>query len=156
MAEKWLAFYQRQRELIAKRMLARLDEAQRAYWSDEANRLAQAERVQAYFEAHPEVREAFSQAAKAQWQDEALLEWRREKTREQWTPEFREKRLAALNETYYRKTMAALKQFEMDDGIVDVNAYSAHRLETSDKSLLRFDKFSQRYFAGMKSRCLRR
>ncbi len=59
MAEKWLAFYN-ENESIARRVLARLDEGQRAYWTDEANREAQAERVQAYFETHPEVREAFS------------------------------------------------------------------------------------------------
>jgi DNA gyrase subunit B len=153
MAEKWLAFYN-ENEAYREEVLARLDEGQRAYWSDEANRDAQAERVRVYFEEHPEVREAFSAAAKAQWQDEELLAWRREKTREQWTPEFRQKRLAALNETYYRKTLAALKQFATDDGLVDVNAYSAHRLETSDKSLLRFDKFSERYFAGSEEQAL--
>jgi DNA gyrase subunit B len=153
MAEKWLAFYN-ENEAYREDVLARLDEGQRVYWSDEANREAQAERVRAYFEAHPEVREAFSAAAKAQWQDEELLAWRREKTRKQWTPEFRQKRLAALNETYYRKTLAALKRFEMDDGAIDVNAYSAHRLETGDMSLLRFDKFSERYFAGSEEQAL--
>jgi DNA gyrase subunit B len=49
----------------------------------------------------------------------------------QWTPEFRLKRLAAYNQTYYRKTMAALKQFEK---------------EPQDKSLLRFDAFCKRFF----------
>ncbi|HEV7125875.1 MAG TPA: toprim domain-containing protein, partial [Ktedonobacterales bacterium] len=50
--------------------------------------------------------------------------------------------------TYYHKTMAALKNFEADPGEVDVAAYHAHRLNTGDKSLLRFDKFCQRYFDG--------
>jgi len=147
MAEKWLAFYNVDEE-YRQANAERLDQAQRIYWSDEANREVQAERVRAYFEAHPEVREAFSAAAKAQWQDEELLAWRREKTREQWTLEFREKRLTALNETYYRKTLATLKEFETDGGLIDVDGYSAYRLQTGDKSLLRFDRFVQRYFAG--------
>src|SRR5262249_19780581 len=107
----------------------------------------QAERTRKYFENHPEAREALSQCATEQWQDEELLLWRREKTREQWTPEFRAKRKAALQQTYYRKTVTSLKKFEVD-GVLDVNAYHAHRLATRDSSILRFDKFCQRYFDG--------
>ncbi len=33
-------------------------------------------------------------------------------------------------------------------GKIDIDAYSAHRLAVRDKSLLRFDKFCQRYFDG--------
>src|SRR5579884_4042723 len=33
-------------------------------------------------------------------------------------------------------------------GKIDIDAYSAHRLAVQDKSLLRFDKFCQRYFDG--------
>jgi len=147
MAQKWLDFYNTNEE-YRNVTLARLNEAQQVYWSDEANRQAQAERVREFFEAHPEVREAFSEAAQAQWQNEELIAWRREKTREQWTPEFRAKRLAALNATYYRKTMAALRQFLAADGTLDVTGYNAHRLAVNDKSLLRFDKFRERYFEG--------
>ena len=98
----------------AKEVLEQLDQAQREYWSDEANRHLQAERTRKYFENHPEVREELSQRASEQWQDEELLSWRREKTKEQWTPEFRAKRKAALHQTYYRKTVATLKKFEID------------------------------------------
>ncbi len=80
--------------------------------------------------------------------DEALLEWRREKTQEQWTPEFGAKRKAALQQTYYRKTIAALKQIEVDQGMLDLDAYQAYRLQTRDNSLLRFDNFCERYFQG--------
>jgi DNA gyrase subunit B len=107
----------------------------------------QAERTRKYFENHPEVREEYSQRASKQWQDEELLSWRREKTKEQWTPEFRAKRIATLHQTYYRKTISALKKFEID-GMLDVNAYHAHRLAIRDSSILRFDKFCQRYFDG--------
>ena len=61
-------------------------------------------------------------------------------------------RLAAikqlLNETYYGKTIAALKQIEVEQGSIDLDAYQEFRLETKDTSLLRFDKFCQRYFEG--------
>ncbi len=92
--------------------------------------------------------EAASFVAKQQWQDEALLEWRREKTQEQWTPEFRAQRKAALQQTYYRKTIAALKQIEVDQGMLDLDAYQAYRLQTRNNSLLRFDNFCERYFEG--------
>ena len=62
--------------------------------------------------------------------------------------EFRTKRLAALSQTYYRKTLAALKQVEIEQGQLDVNAYNAYRIEKRDKSMLRFDTFCQRYFEG--------
>ncbi|MDQ3814167.1 MAG: toprim domain-containing protein, partial [Armatimonadota bacterium] len=130
---------------------ARLNQAQQEYWSDAAHRQAQAERVRTYFANHPEASQALSRLAEAQWQNEELLTWRREKTRQQWTPEFRAKRRAALDQTYYRKTMAALKGFEAERGQVDLAAYQAHRQATRDKSLLRFDKFCQRYFDGQET-----
>jgi DNA gyrase subunit B len=146
MVERYLEFYHSNEEYREK-VLALLDQAQREYWGDEANRQMQAERVRAHFESHPERREAYSQYAKEQWKDEELLAWRREKTKEQWTPDFRAKRQAALNQTYYQKTIAALKQFEVD-GKIDLDAYQAHRHATRNSSLLRFDKFCLRYFDG--------
>jgi len=70
------------------------------------------------------------------------------KTKKQWTPEFRVKGTAAYNKTYYRKTIKALKQFEMEHGKLDIDAYQAHRSKTRDTSLLRFDTFCKRYFNG--------
>jgi DNA gyrase subunit B len=74
-----------------------------------------------------------------------------EKTREQWTPEYRAKRQAALQQTYYRKTIAALKQIAIEQGDVNVEAYQSYRLQTKDKSLLRFETFCDRYFEGDKT-----
>jgi len=147
MAEVWRAYYESNAE-YRRENLQRLDRAQREYWSDEANCQAQAERVRQYFADHPEAREALSERAKQQWQDEELLEWRREKTREQWTPEFRAKRRAALHRTYYAKTIVALKRFQSEQGELDLDAYRAYRIDTRDRSLLRFDTFCQRYFEG--------
>ncbi len=146
MVERWLEFYQTD-GAYHEMTLARLNQAQREYWSEEANRLLQAERVRAHFENNRDAREALSQLAKEQWQDEELLAWRRVKTQEQWTPDFRAKRKAALHQTYYRKTVVALKQFEVE-GAIDLDAYHAHRLAIRNNSLLRFDKFCQRYFNG--------
>ena len=79
---------------------------------------------------------------------EALLAWRREKTQQQWTPEFRAQRHATLQQTYYRKTITVLKQIEVEQGKLDLEAYNTYRQQTKDKSLLRFDNFCQRYFDG--------
>ncbi len=150
MATRWYEFYQ-QDKTYQRENCERLDQAQREYWSDPANRQAQAERVRQYFIDHPEARIFLSELAAKQWEDQALLEWRREKTRAQWTPEFRARRLEALEQTYYRKTISALKQFEIAPGQIDLDAYRAHRLQTRDKSLLRFDTFCRRYFDGDKN-----
>jgi len=147
MAQKWREFYERD-ETYRQQNRERLYQQQSQYWSDDANRQAQAERVREYFDQHPEARVALSRRAKEQWQNESLLEWRREKTKEQWTPEFRAKRLKALHHTYYRKTITALKQFEIEPGTLDTRAYREHRIQTRDKSLLRFDTFCERYFDG--------
>ncbi len=150
MLGKWREFYD-SNDMYRASNRENLNRAQQDYWNDAANRLAQAQCVRDYFENHPEVREMFSQRALQQWQDQALLEWRRGKTQEQWTPEFRAKRLAALQQTYYRKTITALKQIEIQQGHLDLEAYCAFRIKTRDKSLLRFEKFCDRYFNGDQS-----
>jgi len=144
---KWREFYEANPEYRAINS-RQLQQAQTEYWSIEANRNAQSERVREYFLTHPEAREKQSQLARQQWQDENLLSWRKQKTQEQWTPEFRQKRKAALHKTYYEKTIAALKHIELKKGSVDLEAYRQYRLQSRDKSLLRFDTFCERYFDG--------
>ncbi len=147
MVQKWRDFYN-SNDAYRQENNKQLNRLQQEYWSDEANRLAQAKRVRDYFEINPEAREAYSELAQQQWQDKVLLEWRREKTQEQWTPEFRAKRSAALQQTFYRKTLAALKEVQIQLGYLDLEAYRLYRLQTRDKSLLRFDTFCDRYFDG--------
>ncbi|GAA6620257.1 hypothetical protein NUACC26_060730 [Scytonema sp. NUACC26] len=147
MVSKWREYYNTN-DTYRQQNIERLNKAQQDYWSDEANRTSQAERVRNYYANHPQARAANSLLAKQQWQDEELLNWRREKTQEQWTPEFRAKRKAALEQTYYRKTLATLKEIEVEQGKLDLDAYQSYRLQTKDKSLLRFDKFCDRYFNG--------
>jgi DNA gyrase subunit B len=151
MVEKWLEFY-KGNEDYRRRNTEQLSRAQQLYWSSEENRRKQAEHTRSYFATHPELRSEFAQVSRQQWQDKDLLEWRKQKTHEQWTPEFRAKRLDALQQTFYRKTIAALKQCEVESGIIDLAAYRQHRLTTRDKSLLRFETFCQRYFEGNSDR----
>src|SRR5262249_19482685 len=65
----------------------RMRSRQQEYWAVEENRKHQAERVERYFEEHSEAREQLRQKALAQWQDEELLAWRSERTRQQWEDE---------------------------------------------------------------------
>ena len=151
MTAKWRTFYDSSPE-YREQNAAQLDEAQKRYWADEANRQAQSERVRAYFATSEDARTTHSLSAIEQWQDTGLRQWRREKTRTQWTPEFRAKRRAALEQTYYRKSLAALRQCATAEGVVNVDAYAAHRAQTGDKSLLRFDRSCGRYFGGDQAR----
>jgi DNA gyrase subunit B len=146
MTAKWREFYAGN-EAYREENRERLNRAQREYWADQDHRTEQAGRTRAHFANVPGARAALSSLARAQWNDQALVEWRRMKTREQWTPEFRARRLAALDRTYYRKTIGALQAFRTDEG-VDLEGYAAHRSATGDKSLLRFDRFCERYFGG--------
>ncbi len=124
-----------------------LGTAQKQFWADGENRIKQSERTKQFFEAHPERKIELSKLAKTQWQSTELLTWRKKTTSQQWTPAFRAQRKATLDQTYYRKTLAALKQFSSTDG-VDINSYQEYRKKTGDKSLLRPDTFFVRYFSG--------
>jgi DNA gyrase subunit B len=113
MAEKWREFYH-SNDGYRLKTIERLDQAQRKYWADESHRRDQSERTRKYFAQHPEAKAKLALHAAEEWSDPMLREWRREKTKEQWTSEFRARRLASLHQTYYRKTMAALKQIEIN------------------------------------------
>jgi DNA gyrase subunit B len=150
MLGRWRAFYDENAD-YRRRNRVQLDRAQRAYWSDPDHRSEQAERVRRHFEEHPEAREALSRMATAQWSDPELRAWRSRKTSEQWTPEFRSSRRRALSATYYRKTVRALKGFE--SGLeLDLDAYRDWRRASRDRTILRYDTFSERYFGGDASR----
>jgi DNA gyrase/topoisomerase IV subunit B len=151
MLAEWRRFYETN-EAYRDETRRILNEAQTRYWADDANRQAQSDRVKDYFMTHPDVREEFSKRSKEQWSDGSLRKWRSKKTSEQWTPEFRARRKATLEETYYRKTIAALKETEKEGQYLDLDAYQALRLVKRDKSLLRFDSFCRRYFDGDEKR----
>ncbi len=147
MKNKYLEFYYANEEYQTE-VLKRLSEEQKKYWAEEENRECQSKRVKEFFEKHPERRTHLSTIAKKQWQDPELLEWRSEKTKEQWTPEFREKRIKTYNETYYRKTIKALHEVFEKHEEINVEEYNNLRGRRNDKTLLRFDTFVKRFFAG--------
>ncbi|MDJ0795931.1 MAG: ATP-binding protein [Calothrix sp. MO_167.B12] len=147
MGQKWREFYENN-PAYRQENNEQLNRIQQEYWSDEANRLAQSERVRNYFANNPQARQQLAEMAKQQWQNEDLLAWRREKTKEQWTEEFRQKRRQALDKTYYSKTIAALKEVELQLGWIDEDVYESYRRRLKDKSLLRWHTFRTRYFAG--------
>jgi DNA gyrase B subunit len=147
MTAKWQEFYANNAEYRQQNQ-QQLAQAQQQYWSQGENRQAQSQRVRLYFGENPQARQIASELATQQWQNPELRQWRREKTKEQWTPEFRAKRKATLAQTYYRKSLAALKQIEIDRGFLDLEAYRTYRMQTGDKSLLKFETFCDRYCEG--------
>jgi len=152
MTKKFLEFYNNSPE-YRKRNRELLNKAQKEYWSEEKNRKKQSRRVKKYFKLHPDEKEKLSLIAKKQWQNPELLTWRSEKTKEQWTEEFRKTRKKALKKTYYKKTVQFLK--EVYERYGNLEKYDHLRIKTRDKSLLRFSTFCDRYFKGDKKYVLK-
>ena len=98
MAKKYLDFYN-VNEKYRNELKKRLNLEQKKYWGKEENRKVRSEEVKKYFEQNPVKKEILSEIAKEQWENEKLLSWRREKTKGQWTAEFRKKRKEAYNKT---------------------------------------------------------
>jgi DNA gyrase subunit B len=122
----------------------RLNEAQKRYWANETNRNKAAEKVKQFFKENPEAKEYLSSLAKEQWKDEALIIWRRQKTREQWTPEFRKKRKITYNKTYYSKTIKLMKDVHEKFGNLD--EFNKIRIDKGDRSILSMETFCSRFF----------
>jgi DNA gyrase subunit B len=146
MVNKWRNYYESNEE-YRQRNAEQLNQAQKDYWASETNRQIQSKRVREFFINNPGAKKELAELAKVEWQDKELVEWRRNKTKAQWTPEFRTSRLEALKATYCRKTLAALRQF-FANGKIDLDAYQNYRLATKDKSLIKYDNFCSKYFEG--------
>ena len=153
MKQKYLIFYNNSPE-YRKRLLRRLSDAQKRYWAFAENRQKQSGKVRAYAQNHPEWREFLSMEAKKQWQDESLLSWRREKTKEQWTDGFRAKRKLAYSKTYLGHSMRFLREVYEKEG--STNSYDRHRrlLPKQNKNLLKLDTITERFFDGDKTKLL--
>ena len=145
MVQKFLEFY-RKNEEYREENHKRLYENQKKYWSNPENRKKWAEKVREYFKENPEEREELSLKAKRQWQDEELLKWRSQKTKEQWTPEFRVQRKIAYNKTYQEKAIKLMKEIFGKYGEFNKEKYNKERIKLKDKSLLRYDTICQRFF----------
>jgi len=147
MGKKFLEFYNTN-EKYQKENLNRLNTEQRKYWNVKNHRDEQSQRVKEFFIRHPDTKIQFSEFAKKQWKDPQLLEWRRCKTKEQWTPEFRVKRKEAYNRTYYEKTIHTLREIYEKNNRIDIEEYNTLRRQKNDKNLLLFETFIDRFFKG--------
>ncbi len=143
MIRKFMEFYESNEE-YRKRNNLLLNKQQKKYWQSPENRKKAAEKVKKFFEENPDAKEYLSKLAKEQWKDEALIIWRSQKTREQWTPEFREKRYLAYNQTYYNKTIKLMKITLEKFGNLD--NFDKIRIKNNDKSILSMKTFCSRFF----------
>ena len=149
MKNKFLEFYYGNKQ-YQQESLKRLFDGQKKYWANEKNKEKQSKKVKDFFESHPERKKYLSELAKKQWKNKDLIEWKRRKTKEQWTDEFREKRKKAYNKTYYKKTIKTLRKIFEKYKEINIEEYNKLRLEKKDKALLRFDTFINRFFYGNK------
>jgi DNA gyrase subunit B len=145
MAQQFLEFYRSHPDYQAQNAQA-LNLAQKNYWSQENHRELQAGRVKRYFEAHPDVRKCFSEKAKIQWSDKNLLQWRRQKTKEQWTDGFRQKRKAAYNRTYLDHSLAFAKMVYESHGNLELYDDERQALPQRGTTLLKYDTIVNRFF----------
>ena len=137
MLQKILKFYNNNKEYRQKNNTL-LNKNQLKYWSSKKNRQEQSRRVKLFFQNHPERKKILSQIAKKLWNDPALLQWRRQKTKQQWIP----------NQTYLKKALSSLHQIYLNSKIIDKLAYEELRKTTNDKCLLRYQTICQRFFQG--------
>ncbi len=147
MVQKFLEFYKKNKKYREKNNKL-LYENQKKYWSDPKNRKKWGERVREYFVQHPEKKRKLSELARKQWQNQELLKWRSQKTKEQWTENFRIQRKRAYNSTYLQKALRLMKEISEKYGKIDKEEYLKERLKRNDKSLLRYETISQRFFSG--------
>ena len=143
MIQKFIEFYN-SNENYREESNERLNKAQKKYWADFENRKKASEKVKSFFEENPDAKQYLSDMAKEQWKDETLVLWRRQKTKEQWTPEFRMKRKIAYDKTYYQKTIKLMKKVYEDFG--DLNNFEEIRIDNNDKSILSMGTFCSRFF----------
>ena len=151
MIRKYLNFYYSNKD-YREQMLKRIYDAQKKYWDQEENRKKQANRVRKYFIQHPKMKRHLSRKAKKEWENKELLDWRRKKTREQWTPEFREKRKRTYNEVYFDRSMAFLKTVYEVHGDIAFYEWEKKALPKKDTNLLKLNTLVQRFFDGDKAR----
>jgi len=126
----------------------RLYMAQKSYWGQEANRERQAEKVRRYYLDHPEGKAFLAKKAEEQWKDVRLRQWRSQKTKEQWTADFRSRRKVAYNRTYLRKGLTVLRGIYEKAGRIEEYLFNAERKRLKDRNILRLDTICRRFFAG--------
>ncbi len=126
----------------------RLNLEQKKYWAESENRKSQSIKVSDFFAKNPELKKFLSATAAEQWANSELRLWRSEKTKAQWTDEFRKKRKVSYNQTYLTKALSAMHQISIDKGSINEKNYAELRLNSKDKSLLKYQTISERFFSG--------
>jgi DNA gyrase subunit B len=145
MTQKFKEFYETNEE-YRKSNNQLLNEAQKRYWQNPENVKKASEKVKSFFEKNPDAKEYLSNLAKEQWKDELLLIWRRQKTKEQWTPEFRTKRKESYNKIYYENTIKLMKMVLEETGNLD--NFEDVRIKTNNKNILSLETFCSRFFSN--------
>ncbi|MEA2113034.1 MAG: ATP-binding protein, partial [Patescibacteria group bacterium] len=147
MKSKFMEFYQNNAEYrdSNKKML---DEIQKQYWGNENNRTKQSKRLKEFFKENPERKVFLSKLAKDQWSDSDLLSWRSDKTKQQWTEEFRIKRKDTYNKTYLRKALNVLRTVYEKTNIINPDLYEEIRKEKNDRSIIKYSTICERFFDG--------
>jgi len=143
MTGKFLEFYNNSPE-YRKKNKEMLNRAQKRYWGNKKNRDIQAKKVKEYFASYPEKKKELSLLSKKQWRNPELLSWRSQKTKEQWTDNFRKQRSKALNKTHYNKAIKFLKKVYDEYG----NLEKYDDLRNKNKALLKFSTFCNKFFKG--------
>ena len=145
MVKKFLEFYNSNPD-YRKKTLERLNKAQKEYWSSAENRKRQSLRVKQFFEKNPDTKIFLSKMAKEQWKDEELRQWRSDKTKEQWTKEFRDERKKVYNKTYFKHTIGFMKKLFDTEG--NLNSYDKVRVKKRNNNLLKKETLLKRFFAN--------
>jgi DNA gyrase subunit B len=147
MVEKFLEFCD-SHPVYKARTLKILNEAQKNYWAKGENRKKQARRVKTYFEEHPAVRQYFSKKTKEQWQNEILLEWRRQETHKQWTQDFRKKRKIAYDYIYLNASLGFARSVYEKYGRIDSYDEQRLALPKRNNNILKLNTLRTRFFNG--------
>ena len=121
-----------------------LNKSQKEYWANPENRIKAAEKVKKFFEQNPDAKAYLSSLAKEQWKDEALIIWRRQKTSEQWTPEFRIKYEKSRDKVFYDRTIKTMKIVLEKEG--NLNNFDNFRSGLKNKCILKKDNFCSKFF----------
>jgi len=153
MVGKFLEFYNSNTSFREK-SIKLLNEMQRKYWSSPVNRMRQATRMRKFYEENPEAKKVLAEMANNQWLDADLRKWRSNKTKEQWTPQFREQRKKAYNNTYYQSTVKVFKQLYENSGNVNAQEFDILRKNLKNKNVLSYKKFLERFFQNDEARLI--
>jgi len=147
MVGKFLDFYASNAE-YRERSNALLNSSQKLYWSSEDNKKKQSARVTKFFKENPNFKKVLSKKAEEQWLDSDLLKWRSDKTKEQWTSDFRAKRKIAYDKTYYENTIKVLRRIYNKNKEIDKKIFDDIRKEENNKNILSFRTFVNKFFDG--------